>query len=205
MKNRRTWNAGNCCGMAARRNINDVRFVECIIDKVEQSYSVDKRRVYITGMSNGGMMAYRLATEIPQKIAAVIVISAGLAVDNFDAAKDVPVLHIHGTEDRFVPVAGGIGEKSISNVAHRSLADTVRLITRARHCTTPEVKELGNGVQVSIYHPSKGAPVEVVLIKGGGHTWPGGYGRWGPSDSGRSFSASRYAWEFAREFSLTTK
>lgn len=203
LKNRRTWNAGDCCGISARRKIDDVLFIERVIDQVEQNYSIDSRRVYVAGMSNGGMMAYRLASEIPQKVAAVIVISADLAVDNFDAAKNVAVLHIHGTDDRLVPVAGGVGEKSITNVSHRSLAETVNLITRARQCAAPEVTMVGRGVQSSLYRCSQGAPVEVVLLQGGRHEWPGGHGR--RDDPGRNFSASQYAWDFARKFSLTTK
>jgi polyhydroxybutyrate depolymerase len=205
MKNRRTWNAGDCCGIAARRNINDVRFLEQVIDQVEVNYPVDKRRVYVVGMSNGGMMAYRLASEIPHKIAAVIAISAELAVDNFDAAKDVPVLHIHGTNDRFVPMAGGVGTRSLTNVVHRSLDETVKRITRARQSKSPEVKMVAGSVQSSLYHCSQGAPVEVVRIQGGAHAWPGGRGHRDQSGAGRHFSASKYVWEFARKFSLTTK
>ncbi len=86
------------------------------------------------------MMAYRIAAEIPDKIAAVIAVAGTMSVDNFDAAKDVAVMHVHGTEDKNVPVAGGIGDNSVSGVAHRSLADTVALILRARDCSPPEVR-----------------------------------------------------------------
>ncbi len=205
MGNRRTWNAGVCCGLAARRNSNDVRFIESVIDQVHQIYGIDSRRVYVAGMSNGGMMAYRLGREIPHKIAAVIAVSATLGVDDFDAAKNIAILHIHGTEDDFVPVTGGFGRKSLGAVAHRSLADTVRLIINARQCTAQHVHMVADGVQSTRYDCGSGAPVEVVLIQGGSHAWPGGHGRRAESKSSRDFSASRYAWEFARRFQLPSK
>jgi poly(3-hydroxybutyrate) depolymerase len=64
----RTFNAGNCCGPAAARNVDHVGAIAAILDAVERDYSVDRRRVYATGHSNGGMMAYRLAVELSDRI-----------------------------------------------------------------------------------------------------------------------------------------
>jgi polyhydroxybutyrate depolymerase len=201
MKNRRTWNAGTCCGIASKSNVDDVKFIEAVIEHLKELYPVDSSRVYAAGMSNGGMMAYRLATEIPNKIAAVAVVSATLAVDNFDPARNVAVLHIHGTDDQFVPIGGGKGKKSVSNVDHLSLADTIERVTKARNCLPPQVRMLGEGIELSTYQ-SKGAPVEVVVIKNGAHAWPGGKGRKDNHGLKEDFSASRYAWEFVRKFIL---
>lgn len=55
-----TWNAGHCCGYAMKRNVDDVGFVNALIDTLVQSYPADTRRIYATGMSNGGMMTHRL-------------------------------------------------------------------------------------------------------------------------------------------------
>jgi polyhydroxybutyrate depolymerase len=203
-KNRRTWNAGECCGAAAQRKIDDVGFIEKVIQQIGQAYGTDSRRVYVAGMSNGGMMAYRLAREIPDKIAAIAAVSASLTVEDIDRARNVAVLHIHGSDDKFVPVAGGIGEKSLAGVSFRPLADTIRLITRARTCEAPVVRSLADGIQSSSYRCSSGAPVEVVLIQGGPHGWPGSQGHRAVPGLRRDFSASRYAWEFVRNFSLNT-
>lgn len=201
MRDRRTWNAGSCCGRAARLDVDDVSFIEKMIDKIHARYSIDRSRVYVAGMSNGAMMAYRLACEIPERIAAIISVSGTLTVDDCDAAKKVPVLAIHGDNDRHVPFEGGVGEDSVSGVSYRSVPDTMRLITRARHCKAPEEKDLKGGISVFTYHCSEGAPVELYKIKGGRHVWPGGHGRNNTEADGRYISASRLAWDFARQFS----
>lgn len=205
MKNRRTWNAGRCCGRAVKQNVDDVRFIEKVIEDVESKFSIDTRRVYVAGMSNGAMMAYRLACEIPNKIAAVISVAGTLTVDNFDAAKDIPVLIIHGTLDKNVPIAGGKGAMSVAGVAYRPLSDTVKLIIRSRQCLAPEEKILNGGIRVSAYHCRNGAPVEIFLIQGGGHVWPGGHGRDNTPSDGRYISASKQTWEFAKQFSKGSK
>jgi len=148
------------------------------------------------------MMAYRLASEIPDKIAAIVAVSASLTVNDFDRARNVPVLHIHGTDDRFVPVSGGTGQESLSGVAFRSLSDTIHLITQARKCGPPEIRSLSDGVQSTRYQCSQGASVETVTIQGGPHGWPGSRRYYAKSTVQRDFSASRYAWDFVSKFSL---
>jgi polyhydroxybutyrate depolymerase len=201
LKDRRTWNAGLCCGMAAKRDSDDIGFIKALIEEIERAYAIDRRRVYVVGMSNGGMMAYRLASEIPNEFAAMVAVSGALTVDDFEAARNIAVLHIHGTDDAFVPVAGGVGTKSVSRTSYQPLADTIERIKMSRKCTTSEVKTVTEGVHSETYHCGHGAPVEIVLIQGGKHAWPGGYGRHAKSDPDRDFSASRYAWEFVRKFS----
>ncbi len=200
LHNRRTWNAGRCCGQAVKQEVDDVLFIDKMIDDIHARYSIDTRRVYVTGMSNGAMMAYRLACEIPEKIAAIIPVSGTLAVDNCDRAKDVPVLHIHGDRDENVPFAGGMGNDSLANVAHRSVPDTMELITRPRQCASPEQKMLNDGVQATSYDCKDGAPVSLYVIKGGGHAWAGGHGRNNKASDGRYISASKLAWDFAKQF-----
>jgi polyhydroxybutyrate depolymerase len=65
------WNGGDCCGSAMQNNVDDVAFINGVIDDLMKVYSVDARRIYATGMSNGGIMVYRLAAEISDRIAAI--------------------------------------------------------------------------------------------------------------------------------------
>lgn len=201
MKDRRTWNAGRCCGRAVKQNVNDVLFMEKMIAEIASKFSIDTRRVYATGMSNGAMLAYRLACEIPDKIAAIVPVSGTLAVDDCDRAKDVPVLHIHGDQDKNVPFAGGMGESSVAGVVHRSVPDTLDLLTRSRQCQAPKEETLEGGIQQVSYDCRDGAPVQLILIKGGEHAWPGGHGRNNKASDGRYISASQKAWDFAKQFS----
>ena len=61
--NIRTWNAGGCCGYAMNNNIDDVGFINALMDTLISNYSIDTLRIYATGMSNGAFMSYRLACE----------------------------------------------------------------------------------------------------------------------------------------------
>ncbi len=65
-----TWNGGDCCGYAARQKVDDVKFVDQMLDDLAKRYRIDKRRVYATGISNGAMISYKLAAELADRIAA---------------------------------------------------------------------------------------------------------------------------------------
>lgn len=66
------WNAGNCCGASANLNVDDVGFISKMMDDLQNNYAIDSNRVYLTGASNGGMLAYRIACELPQLFAAIV-------------------------------------------------------------------------------------------------------------------------------------
>lgn len=200
MENMRTWNAGNCCGWAVKTGADDVLFIKKIIHFMSVEYPVDENRVYVTGMSNGAMMAYRLACEIPECIAAIIPVSGTLALDSCDSAKDVPVLHIHGSEDKNVPLNGGKGTKGISGVSHASVFKTMDLMNSSR--TPGPVRETReDGARILRYENQDGGTICLYIIEGKGHVWPGG-----SQDSGnKAISASLKAWEFAKQFSKSNK
>ncbi|MCH2547746.1 MAG: alpha/beta hydrolase-fold protein, partial [Alphaproteobacteria bacterium] len=75
-----TWNAGKCCGYAERLNVDDVGFIEKLIADVKTRRNVDASRIYVTGISNGGMMAYRLACEMGEVFAAFAPVAAAMNV-----------------------------------------------------------------------------------------------------------------------------
>ncbi len=200
MRERRTWNAGTCCGAAVRRNVDDVGFIAAMIDDIAAAHAIDRRRVYVIGMSNGAMMAYRLASEIPERVAAVVAVAGSLAVDDCSEAKDVPVLHIHGDRDANVPFGGGRGELGWSAVEHRSVPDTLALLLAPRRARGCDTETSSDGVERSSYRCADGAPVELMLIRGAGHGWPGGQGRIDEARGASTFSASEAAWSFARRF-----
>jgi polyhydroxybutyrate depolymerase len=79
----RTWNVGECCGPAKRTNVDDVGFTLAVLDDLAARTTVDKRRVYATGISNGGMMAYRLAVDASKRIAAVALVAGQVEVTEF--------------------------------------------------------------------------------------------------------------------------
>jgi polyhydroxybutyrate depolymerase len=102
-----TWNAGSCCAYAERHGIDDVAFIRQLIEYMIKQYHIDPARVYCTGISNGAMMAYRLAAEIPDRIAAIAPVAGTLTIDPDSIHAPMPIIHFHGTDDRYVPYAGG--------------------------------------------------------------------------------------------------
>jgi polyhydroxybutyrate depolymerase len=85
---------------------DDVTYTAKVLDDLATVVNVDAKRVFATGMSNGGMMCHRLAAELPERIAAVAAVGGTLAMPRFAPKRPVPVMHIHGTADQIVPVGG---------------------------------------------------------------------------------------------------
>jgi polyhydroxybutyrate depolymerase len=104
-----TWNAGHCCGDARDKDIDDVGFVRQILADVTRQLSIDRQRVYATGMSNGAMMAYRLACEMPDAFKAIATVAGTDNTQGCTPAVPVSVLHIHAQNDDRVLFNGGVG------------------------------------------------------------------------------------------------
>ena len=98
-----TWNAGGFTGKMAEGRADDVAFIDKLLDDLGTVVKVDKKRVYACGMSNGGMMCYRLAAELSDRIAAIAPVAGTIAIEDSKPKRPVPVIHFHGTKDTFVP------------------------------------------------------------------------------------------------------
>jgi polyhydroxybutyrate depolymerase len=205
----RTWNAGNCCGYAQRRQIDDVQFVRRLLDDLHQTTPIDERRIWATGMSNGAMMCYRLASELSDRIAAIAPVAGPMGTESCHPARPVPVCHFHGTEDQFAPFRGGRGARSLTRTHFYSVEHSIRQWVRANGCSAePRIEELpvivedGTKIARTTYAGGRdGAEVVLYTIHGGGHTWPGrqpSLTRLGPST--RNLSANEAMWEFFRRF-----
>ncbi|HTB79114.1 MAG TPA: PHB depolymerase family esterase [Polyangiaceae bacterium] len=181
------WNAGNCCELAAEinTNVDDVGFVRAMIDAISQQVCVDPKRIFATGFSNGGMLAHRLACELSDKIAAIAAVSGGIGNVDLDKTpaetlfpcnpgRQVPVLHVHGTQDACYPFDGGWGPLSL--VTFVSAPETVQEWVARNGCEGgPPTTVLSNGAATCELYPCPHAgEVEFCMIDGGGHYWPGG-------------------------------
>lgn len=188
-KKRRTWNAGDCCGLAVKKNADDVTFLSQMIDELVIKHHADPKRIYVTGMSNGAMMAYRLACEIPEKITAIAPVAGTLALESCGVSKDIPILHMHGENDRNVPLNGGKGEKSVAGVSHRSVFEGLGNISKSRGCGSPETVPIKDSIKLLKYSCSSGADIKLVTVSGG-HVWPT------KNNNEAGLSASQRAWKF---------
>ncbi len=94
-----SWNAGLCCGLAKLNDLDDATLVSAIIDSIEKKYTIDKSRIWAVGFSNGGMLSYRLACELSNKITAIGVGAGSLMSKTCDTQKPVSIIHLHGGSD----------------------------------------------------------------------------------------------------------
>jgi polyhydroxybutyrate depolymerase len=149
-----SWNAGGCCSPAIDEPgyIRDVDFISIIISNMENNYWIDLSRVWVIGFSNGGMMAYRLACEIPDQITGIAVGSGAFTVETCAPSSAVNVIHLHGEQDTKVPVLGGgpynvMSVKiSIARLANANLCVNIGAIPGENPfkwlCPTSDVMEL---------------------------------------------------------------
>ena len=186
----RHWNDGRDLQRyrAHREKVDDVGFITALIDHLAGALPVDRRRVYVTGMSNGGHMALRLACERTEKIAAIAVVTASLTErlgPRCSPSMPLSVLIMNGTEDPLVTWHGGpiqFMRRTFGGVW--STRDTVRYWVGHNGCVpTPDAvqewdenSQDGTRVKREVYNLCKeGVAVVLYTIQGGGHTWPSGY------------------------------
>jgi polyhydroxybutyrate depolymerase len=199
-----TWNAGGVAGKLAEDQPDDVAFLAAVLDDLATVVNVDPKRVYAAGMSNGGMMCYRLAAELSDRIAAIAPVGGTMAIKARKRGRPVPVIHFHGTDDKVVPF-GGLGDRVPRFLTFKSVEESIQVWVRKNRCPkTPEVAELpdtaddGTTVTRKTYGPGRnGAEVVLVVVEGGGHTWPGRQPAFGfLGKSTEDISANDLIWEF---------
>ena len=202
-----TFNAGNCCGKAAESKIDDVAFTRLVLDDLERIANVDRRRVFATGMSNGAMMSYRLAAELSDRIAAIAPVAGPMGTKDCRPGRAVSVMHFHGDADEFAPFKGGRG-RGPSGTDFYSVQHSIDAWVAANGCRpTPQMTRLpdraddGTTVKEIRYASGRdGAEVVLVVIEGGGHTWPGREPRLRAlGASTRDISANDMMWEFFQQ------
>jgi polyhydroxybutyrate depolymerase len=194
-----TWNGGACCGYAATNNIDDVGFVRALIKDLQTVANIDMKRIYATGLSNGGIFSYRLACDASDLIAAIAPVSGTLNYSRCQPKEPVSVIHFHGTDDENVPYNGGSGSKSIAGVQFASVKDSIDFWVNFDRCPSPPQTNSFKDIQHDTYiNCSNGTSVELYTITGGKHAWPGSAGPAGPAgdEPTQSISATALIWEF---------
>jgi polyhydroxybutyrate depolymerase len=210
----KNWNDGreNVKYRAHREKIDDVGFISALIDHLVKQYNIDVRRIYVTGISNGAMMSFRLACELSEKITAIAPV-AGAMPENLPSrctpSRPIPVFMISNTDDRLVPWGGGdvrFGRKTFGRVL--SVQETVKYWVNHNQCSSLPTISMepdrdpkdGTRVRKELYNQC-GESSDVVLyaIEGGGHTWPGGHQylpAWIVGKTSRDIDANEVIWDF---------
>lgn len=173
-----TWNAVHCCGFAMTSKSDDVGFISKLIDHLIATQNVDPRRVYVTGMSNGGMMTQRVGRELSHKIAAIAPVVSGLFGDEPVPKGAVPALIVNGALDETIPVDGGQTGGASANAWDGTPLKPVswqgEVWRKASACLPKTTVATENAVVVHTVHQCPGKrEVRQVLIMDHGHAWPG--------------------------------
>ena len=216
-----TWNAGSCCGVSVLNGVDDVGFTLAVLDDLARRAYVDPARVYVTGLSNGSMMAYRVAAEASERIAAAGGVAGAMTLNGFKPKVPVPVMHIHSLDDELALYTGGFGPLfplGDTRVFHTSVEGMLKKWIAHNGCPAqgsvaalvtgapgPDARHTANRV---VHAPCRDG-VEVVLWKlaGPGHVWPGGQRDFMPLLLGTSsavIDANRELWQFFSRFRRET-
>lgn len=195
---------------AHKNKIDDVGFIFNLIKKMVDEYKADARRVFVTGISNGGFMSIRVSRELADIVKGIAPVCASIPFDAKDAhlsGKPINVMIVNGTADPLVPYNGGYVEV-LGRKRGRVLStdETVKIYLKRNNLKDePEVKELEDrdhldGTRV-IRYEWKNSRYKVVLLKivNGGHTWPGGLQYLNPRIVGRTsrdINCCDEIWEF---------
>jgi polyhydroxybutyrate depolymerase len=181
-----SFNAGLCCGWAEKNNINEAAFVRAILADLEALYPVDPARIYIAGFSNGAMLAYRLACEMPESIAAIAPVAGNLGFEPCRPGNGVSVIHIQGLSDTSIPYSDEDREPDLNPIL-RSVKSSVGLWASLDNCSEfPYGKQDGIATHTTYAGCAGGTGVELYSLYGIGHVWP----------AETLWPASRIIWEF---------
>lgn len=170
-----TWNAGTCCGYALVNHVDDVGFIRAVVKQVAHDYRIDPKRIYATGISNGGMMAYTLACEASDIFAAVGIVSGIITDTDCKPSHPVAVIDFHGSADQNVPLNGGVGNKAFIKDNRPPVQNSIDFWVKADGCdSTPQESQQAK-LDIKTYRGCRdGTAIAYYVIEGGGHAWPGG-------------------------------
>lgn len=186
--------------------VDDVGFVDKMLDDLLDTYSIDESKVYSTGMSNGGYMSFHLACFLSHRIAAVASVTGQMTPFTFDQCDPqhaMPIMQIHGTDDNTVPYEGALWTKSATEIVeywstYNETQSTINFDLANSNSTdnsTAHVTQNVDGIN--------GVEVTHIRIDGGGHTWPGS--AIVVPGTNLDFNASERIWQFFNQYDIDGK
>ena len=206
-----TWNGGFCCGYALENNIDDVGFMRTLIEKMKDEYPIDPSMVYITGVSNGGIMSNRLGSELSDIVASIgpVIASIGGKATEESSLWAIPepkypisVISFNGMVDERVPYNGG--QPTVNDTrgafSYLSVNESISFWVNHNNCSTVpmrNVSESGNIIVDTYSNGFSGTEVVLYSIVNGGHAWPGGEkGSRKGDEPTQEISATDIIWDF---------
>lgn len=173
------WNVGY--PFQADYRIDDTAYLRRLVQHLQNDYGLSRRNVFLTGMSNGGEMCYKMAAEHPETFSAIASI-AGLTLTSMstDYRRPIPFMEVHGTADKTSAWDGDPQNKGGWG-AYLSVPSAVSHIVSANRCVALSTTEIpAEHKRVILHHFTEGIPSrkggpssEVLLyeVRGGDHSW----------------------------------
>lgn len=179
----KAWGAGAAPNKRRPDTDADVRFTEELVDELVRTRQADPRRVYVVGFSNGGSMALRVAAERPKLVSGAVSVAGQLPTGKATVRPTgaVPVMIVYGGKDPVRPVTGlahpGPAPKGQEPImATRSARASAEAFAAAGRAAPPKApdEQSRKGYDRTVWAPGPGtAPVELLVVRDAGHTWPG--------------------------------
>jgi polyhydroxybutyrate depolymerase len=175
------WNDGSGRFHSSERNIDDVAFIRAVIERTQKEFSIDAKRVFVTGFSNGGSMTFRIGNKLADIVTAIAPVASASWADALAPSRKISMLYITGTKDPLNPLEGGVPrlafkKQSDDGKAKRSVDAQIKQWVAALGLpASPSADETVNGVRRQIFGAANSAPrVEYITVDGLGHIWAGG-------------------------------
>lgn len=192
------WNAFGLPG------IDDIGFLNALLDTISLAYNIDPNCIYSTGMSNGGFMSYSLGCSLSNRITAIASVTGGMYPPlQFSCSSDhpLPVMQIHGTQDGTVPYDGNFGvlpaEETVEHWVQFNNCETTATFTALPDINTNDNCTAEHYLYVN---GDNGSSVEFYKIIDGDHSWPGAFIN--INTTNMDFDASEEIWRFLHQYKL---
>ncbi len=166
----RSWDAGACCGTPRESGVDDVAFLEAVLEDAGEQAPVDASRTALVGYSSGGMLTYRYVCDRPGTLAAAVVVSGSLESPCDEQITTPDVLALHGKSDGTIGFDQPKFIKALG-LAPRPVVSTLGILTRSAGCKTDPRTSTSPGTEVRHWVGCRGGDVQAQLIPGGGHGW----------------------------------
>jgi polyhydroxybutyrate depolymerase len=156
-------------------DVDDLAFIDDLLDTLTSELCIDQARVYSAGISNGAAMSVTLACRLSDRVSAIAPVAGLFFITGCAADRPVPVIAFHGTDDALVPFEGGM--VAGSSLPVRATEESLQDWARHNGCAEdPERTRVSDSIRLIRYQGcDQDATVELYVIEGGGHTWPGAF------------------------------
>jgi polyhydroxybutyrate depolymerase len=208
------WNAGHCCGKAASDKVDDVGYIEMAIEQTCRIANIDRRRIYMVGFSNGGMLTHRFGSEHSRLLAAIAPMAASIGGRSdpetplwqiTSPENPLPVILFHGKKDKAVPYSGGFVKDEVDGREYLSVAESTDFWRTQNGCFTQTEEDSlyqGTVIRKTWRGCRDNVQVQLHTLSDWGHIWPGPYftDALAPDHPLHGYDAAKVIWNFFKGY-----